>query len=133
MSKKIIKCYVVVKRVLSKAIIRIIDKTIHIKFIPSRLKLTRYLKSSLSPGEYKTILMADKPEYIINIDDISEVLVSTIRSDRKDIKDLFDNEDVKEIFQIVFYLKTGSDIKILLKYNDFLKMKNILKKYGKYS
>ena len=133
MSKKVIKCYVIVKRVLSKAIIRIMDKTIHIKLIPSRLKLTRYLKSSLSPGEYKTILMTDKPEYIINIDDISEVLVSTIRSDRKDIKDLFDNEDIKEVFQVVFYLKRGSDVKLLLKYNDFLKMKNILKKYGKYS
>ncbi len=133
MKKKVIRGYVIVKRVLSKAVIKIMNKTIHIKLIPSELKLTRYLKSSLSPGEYKTILMADRPEYVISVDDISEVLVSTIRSNRKDIRDLFTNEDIKEVFQMIFYLKSGSDIKVLLRYNDFLKMKNFLKKHGKYS
>ena len=128
MKEKVVKGYVIVKRILAKATIILKNKTINIKVNPKELRLTRYLKSSLSPGEFRTLLSLERPEYIINIDAIRGVVTSAIRADRRDVKDLFE-EDLKEVFEVVLYLKNGEDLKILLRRNDFMRFMNYLRQY----
>ncbi|HDD25766.1 MAG TPA: hypothetical protein ENF75_01595 [Acidilobales archaeon] len=128
MKEKVVKGYVIVKRILAKATIILKNKTINIKVNPKELRLTRYLKSSLSPGEFRTLLSLERPEYIINIDAIRGVVTSAIRANRCDVKDLFE-EDLKEVFEVVFYLKNGEDLKILLRRNDFMRFMNYLRQY----
>jgi len=129
---KSIDCFAILKRFLLRARLEFHEDFLLIKLSPSKFKLTRGLKSSLSSSEIKTIMMTmGERELSINLEDISNILVSTIRSNRKDIKDLYDSsEEIKYVYQVTLYLRNGFEIRLILTPNSYKRLKNYLEKHG---
>ena len=133
--KSLTYTYVVIGRLVGRANVKLCDDGfIRIRIRPSTLKTTRHIKASLSASEIRTIISEVKPkELVISVGAIKDILVTTLRRDRKDIAELykdFENEIKGNIYEVVVTLEKGDSIKLLLPQSDYLRLRNYLKRYG---
>ncbi len=125
--------YVIIGRLISRAHVRLGGGFIRIRLRPSTLRTARYIKSSLSSSEIRTIISEVKSkEIVISVGNIKDVLVTTIRRDRKDIAELYEDfEEIKgNIYEVIITLDKGDSVKLLLPQNEYLRLRNYLRRYG---
>jgi len=127
---RIKEAYLLNGRLMIRSQITLRDNVLEIETKPAIKKTLNKVRGNPSVNELRELLRIKGTDIIrVNIGEIKRLSTYLLRKDRKDLKDLFESSDKKPYLILLNICSTTLNYRIILSYNDGIRLKKILSSF----